>query len=245
MFGVYVIRNKVTGGIYVGSTTRSFTGRKSEHWSKLKLGNHPNRHLQASCNKHSLAEFEFSVLEEVCDRDAVLAREQYWLDYYWNKENCYNLSSTAENTRGVTYSAERLRLLAENGRNNALKYQKTYPGQFISPKGRIYEGVTNLNQFAKQHGLDRASVGRLIRGGGLTCKGWRYVHPEKGARQRKPCEKPLIAGVIVAPDGTEYANVRHAKQFCQRHGISQAGFSMLVKGKLAHIKGYTYRERSL
>ena len=73
--GIYQIRNKVNGKIYIGSS------KNIEHrWRGHQKGK-TNSHLAASQNKYGLDNFEYTVLEE-CSKDTLLQREQYYLDKF-------------------------------------------------------------------------------------------------------------------------------------------------------------------
>lgn len=76
--GVYQIRNKITGKVYIGST-KHLTDRWNEHLVLLRSGKHHSPHLQASWNLHGGDAFEFSVLEKVPGED-LLKVEQCYLD---------------------------------------------------------------------------------------------------------------------------------------------------------------------
>ena len=78
--GIYLIVNLENGKIYVGSTNRLKT-RKNGHWSKLRNNKHPNQHLQSAWNKYGEDSFEFRI-QESCEENKLIEREQYWMDYY-------------------------------------------------------------------------------------------------------------------------------------------------------------------
>ncbi len=61
--GVYCIRNGQNGKVYVGSTSRSLTGRQKDHLNNLRGDRHINRHLQHAWNKYGEEAFTFEVLE--------------------------------------------------------------------------------------------------------------------------------------------------------------------------------------
>jgi hypothetical protein len=50
--GVYGIRNRINGKVYVGSASKSLAGRIRGHLSGLTKGTHFNRHLQAAWNRY-------------------------------------------------------------------------------------------------------------------------------------------------------------------------------------------------
>jgi len=74
---VYEIRNKKTGGIYVGSTNDYFR-RMREHFEGLRNGTHRNIHLQRSFKKHGEISFEKMIIEKT-PVEKLIEREQYWI----------------------------------------------------------------------------------------------------------------------------------------------------------------------
>jgi group I intron endonuclease len=76
--GVYQIRCRVSGKLYVGSSVRIHQ-RWAEHRRHLRLGRHASPRLQRAWNKHGEENFAFSILEE-CARDVIYAREQHHID---------------------------------------------------------------------------------------------------------------------------------------------------------------------
>jgi group I intron endonuclease len=77
--GIYVIRNTISGRIYVGSA-RCIDNRWATHRHSLANGKHHSRLLQRSWTKHGPSAFSFEVLEVVQDASELLAREQHWID---------------------------------------------------------------------------------------------------------------------------------------------------------------------
>lgn len=59
---VYVIRNTVTGCVYIGSST-SVEDRFRKHRNALRVGQSPNKQLQEDWNTYGEAAFEMTVLE--------------------------------------------------------------------------------------------------------------------------------------------------------------------------------------
>lgn len=71
--GIYLIKNEVSNGAYVGQSV-SIRKRISEHFRLLRLGQHPNPHLQHSFNKYGEDSFSWSVeveCEDPCDLDVI------------------------------------------------------------------------------------------------------------------------------------------------------------------------------
>lgn len=60
---------------------------------------------------------------------------------------------------------------------NANVVYKTYPG-VISPTGEIFESITNLNKFCKDHNLTKQPLMSMLKGVGLSHKGWKLYVPK-------------------------------------------------------------------
>ena len=60
--GIYIIFNRISKNIYVGSSI-GIEKRFGKHKNSLKLNNHQNQYLQNAYNKHGLGAFKFSILE--------------------------------------------------------------------------------------------------------------------------------------------------------------------------------------
>ena len=84
MVGIYAIKNKVSGKIYIGQST-NIENRWYKHKTSLRHNYHGNYHLQCSWNKYGEDSFEFSVLEE-CEKDKLDEREIYWINYFGGLE---------------------------------------------------------------------------------------------------------------------------------------------------------------
>lgn len=99
--GIYKILNKINGKFYIGSAVDIET-RWRRHKHDLNKNSHHNYYLQRAWIKYWNVSFEFSIIE-ICDKDSLLTREQFWLN--WLKPK-YNLSPTAGNSLGVKHTEE-------------------------------------------------------------------------------------------------------------------------------------------
>jgi group I intron endonuclease len=105
--GIYVIRNRADGNVYVGSAV-DIRKRWCQHLSDLRRGRHHALRLQRAWDKHGESSFDFEVAEEVEDRLFLLAREQCWI---W-RTDCtnpvlgYNVCSEAGSARGISWTPE-------------------------------------------------------------------------------------------------------------------------------------------
>lgn len=77
MTGIYKITCKANNKKYIGKAT-DLELRKQQHFSKLKIGNHPNMKLQDDFNKYGIDNFDFEILEE-CPEDKLDHLEDYYM----------------------------------------------------------------------------------------------------------------------------------------------------------------------
>lgn len=99
--GIYIITNTVNEHRYIGSAANLKT-RERKHWSSLRRGDHPNRHLQSAWNKYSEASFEFDVLEH-WDKEFLVSAEQFWMNMLCPD---YNICPVARSSLGVKRTKE-------------------------------------------------------------------------------------------------------------------------------------------
>ena len=114
---IYAIVNQVTRDMYVGSAV-AVNRRWNAHRCNLRAGNHPCRHLQNAHVKYGEVAFDWEIVEFVEDKNSLLAREQFWIDFF---QPAYNKRTIANSCLGVKRSEEsRLRMsLAQRGRKQS------------------------------------------------------------------------------------------------------------------------------
>lgn len=95
--GIYQIRNLVNNKLYIGSTVSGFSKRKTYHLMLLRKNQHHSQILQKSFNKHGENNFIFEIIEICQNKDNILIREQYWMDFYkcYDPKFGYNINSNA------------------------------------------------------------------------------------------------------------------------------------------------------
>ncbi len=106
---IYKITNIENNKIYIGSTTNC-KKREKRHFSMMIHNRHPNSHIQNSFNKHGKDFFQFSIIEEVLDKEKLIEKEQYWIDLLKPE---FNLSPTAGNCLGCKRSEETKKILRD------------------------------------------------------------------------------------------------------------------------------------
>lgn len=100
--GIYKIYNTINDIVYIGSTWQSFFKRYQQHTLELKKQTHKNAYLQNFVNKYGIDVLNFEILEIIEDKNILLNREDYWLNYFENLLFNINLKATG----GVQFSKE-------------------------------------------------------------------------------------------------------------------------------------------
>jgi len=95
IIAVYEIRNVISGSFYIGSSTNLYE-RWRTHRKKLRAKTHPNKHLQATWNKHGEDAFKFTALAEFECIEDMEAAEEGLLETAIKDKKCCNISPWAK-----------------------------------------------------------------------------------------------------------------------------------------------------
>ena len=108
---IYKIVNITNNKIYVGSAV-NFRKRKNLHLKNLRDNKHHSKYLQSSYNKHGIENFKFCIIE-LCEKENLLEREQYYIDALKPQ---YNVCKSVEKSRlGLKSSPEHIaKIVAAN-----------------------------------------------------------------------------------------------------------------------------------
>lgn len=139
--GIYFIAHKDSLRFYVGSSANTYK-RWSRHRSELNKGIHRNPKLQNAWNKYGEDAFDFQIVE-LCDKENLILREQFWLDDTRCVDLGYNVSRSALSPMsGRKHSLEtRAKLsVAGKGRKQSpehrAKMSESQKGRIFSPEHR-------------------------------------------------------------------------------------------------------------
>jgi group I intron endonuclease len=152
--GIYVIRNKINGNIYIGSTS-NFSKRRSRHFRYLQKNCHENRHLQNAFNKYGELSFEFIVVKRTKN---LLEEEQKLLNDHFGKPNCYNICGTAGSPSVVgrvktlewrKKIAQSLKQFYQNNPSHSKKLSEMKKGKKLSTE--IRQKMSDAHKKGSQH----------------------------------------------------------------------------------------------
>ena len=111
--GIYKITNIVTQDCYIGSAV-NLNSRKRTHFANMNLGKHPNKHLQASCNKYGKENFTFEILAK-CPKEYLLKLEQFFIDTI---KPSFNKRKEVNSNLGMVLTEEHKQKISKANKNH-------------------------------------------------------------------------------------------------------------------------------
>lgn len=249
--GIYRITCTANGKFYIGSSANMLK-RQQQHCSKLRKGTHGNQHLQSAWKKYGENAFSFDVVE-ICDCDALLDREQHYLDLF----HAYD-SSVGFNIGIKAGGAMFGRPLSESARakvSQALKaYYSTDEGRankIAASTGRVMTETTRSKIRASNVGKVRSGITRervrLANIGRKASKATREkmrisqagkkMSPESIAKTINGKEKRFI---VTSPSGVEI-EIKGLAKFCREHGLNRGNMMSVAAGMRSHNHGWKCR----
>ena len=214
--GIYQIRCKCNGKIYVGSAV-NLRARWDKHRRELKQGTHGNPHLQHAWKLFGEASFEL-VVSEYVDRARLLEAEQRWID------------QTGCTDRRLGFNVKTEATTSGSG------IGRVWSG-FRDPVGNPVT-IVGLADFCERHTLDYRSMHRLATGTGKlkSYKGWTH-----GNSIRKRDYIKIHQGFI-DPGGRRMAPIRNLAAFCRNHGLDPTHMVAVAKGRILSHRGWTHAQ---
>ncbi len=212
--GVYQIRCKRNGKIYVGSAL-NLRARWDSHRRDLRRGSHCNPYMQNAWKLYGEMNFELLVLEYV-DAARLLEAEQRWIE----QTGCTD-SRVGFNVKLQATSA---------GQGIA----RAWTG-FRDPSGRPVV-IVGLSDFCGRHGLDYRSMHRLAMGRSKlkSYRGWTHTNSVRRRDYVKTYEG------FIDPDGKLAAPIRNLAEFCRGRGLENSHMLAVANGRIVSHRGWTH-----
>ena len=257
MIGIYMIRNKINGKVYIGQS-RNIGHRWRCHKYDLRHNRHGNSHLQHSYNLHPDA-FEYKVILE-CKPEELNAEEERLIESYnaCNPDYGYNIDSKAngtgkmsdetkkklsENHKGRDWGHMRGRVLSASWRRHLSEAQPHKRAVICLETKHVYDSAFDVE---RDTGVQRCKVVSCCTGNRKTAGGyhWSYyddyvANPEHYAdilNEYVPT-KSTGAKVICLDTGIIYATAREAARLL---GLSPSAICQCLKGKAKTSGGYRW-----
>lgn len=177
--GIYIIKTKINDRFYIGSAVNLYN-RMHIHLTHLRKNKHCNSKLQRFVTKYGIENIFFECVE-LCDKQDLIKREQFYLD---TLKPFYNIAKKAGSTLGTKITkeqSEKLSLLRK-GKQNSL--------------GRIQTEETKrkISKAAKKRGLHKNFLEASIKAniGRKHTKEHRQLISEKQKKITKNQESEII-----------------------------------------------------
>ena len=156
--GIYMIRNKVNGKIYIGQAVDIEGDRWIRHRRELRDNKHYNEHLQRSWDKYGEESFEFSILLE-CEESDLNMYEQYYIFELmtydprvgYNKNYGGDSGRHTEETKKKISESKKGKILSEETRKKMSESHKGKNYGRIGENNPMYGKTGESNPFYGKH----------------------------------------------------------------------------------------------
>lgn len=236
--GIYKITNTINNKSYIGSA-KNIRLRWKRHRHLIKHEKHHNKYLLSAIKKYKFENFTWEVIEFVEDFNNLIAREQYWLDFYksYLREKGYNHSAVAASPLGVKHSAESRRNMSlahvgnkhtQESKNKIAKSQEKEVYQ-IDKNGQIINKFQSLKEAENITGIERQSISGCCRKIIKFAKGYQWCFVKDF--NEFICKKQKGSKTIIQLDNNSCLIKKwySAKEVCQTLKISWKKLSKLLK----------------
>jgi group I intron endonuclease len=233
---IYMIRNRINGKFYLGSTNNYHT-RKLRHFNDLRKNRHHSIYLQRAFNKYSEEDFEFIIIETCFNYQK---REQYLFDNVIDlKNDTYNVSNSASGGD-----------LISNHPNREEIIKKITEELLKAPKRtKSYKGENNPNW---KGGLTFCKCGNRINSNSITCSKCQDKTGENNPfygrkHSQESKEKMRLASLnkyngnqekVILIDNIEYVSISEASR---QLSIPTSTICYRIRSKNIKFNNYNYK----
>lgn len=248
--GIYKIINKINGKFYIGSSI-DIKSRFYNHKSQLNKNIHDNQHLQNAWNKYKKDNFDFIIIK-LCESSNLIVEEQKELDIWVNKDECYNLSPSADvPMRGIPRSDEVKQKISLNQKGKPKWTEKQKKQMSIDRKGRKHSTETikkfknRKSSFENIKKAQSKNIGRIY--SEKHCKNISTIKKSKNKKfSQEEIEKIRIGVIKAIKEGrynknkvpfSEYENIKslylsgnmNQRNLAFKYGITPPSMNRLLK----------------
>lgn len=156
--GIYMIKNKINGKIYIGQSL-DIERRKKQHFYSLSSNNHPNFHLQNSYNKYGPDNFVFKTIKRNIPKSQLNSLEQRYIKVFKssNPKFGYNLTNGGESNTPIQAVRSKISKSNLNAKNKTgIKYVSILKHNSYKSGYRFAFKINNYAKYASTlEGLEK------------------------------------------------------------------------------------------
>jgi group I intron endonuclease len=164
--GIYKIVSKINNKFYIGSA-KDINKRWKRHIRDLKNKRHINQHLQRCYDKYGEDNFSFEIVE-ICNKEELLIKEQYYLDSLKAYEVGFNIGKNASGGDNLTNNPNRENIiermkktLKENIENMSEEERKEKWGRYGKDNPNYGKKMSNeLKEIIKKANKGRSPINK-------------------------------------------------------------------------------------
>jgi hypothetical protein len=188
--GIYIIRNKRDGAVYIGSSVNIYD-RWAKHHLALVQGKHRNLPLREAWQRDGAAAFSWQIIERDITGPALVEAEQRWLDHYRGIAGQHVYNGRQVISRAERPAIDRQPMMQCPSRlAGVVRFFRDAP--FPAPKTKakhhkltedevraIRASVDPSTVLGERYGVSRITIGHV-----RTGKTWQHVPFDEGAIPR-------------------------------------------------------------
>jgi group I intron endonuclease len=215
--GIYIITNTINSKVYIGSSIK-FRDRIAQHKSDLKNNKH-NKRLQNFVNLYGIECLIFSILEIIENKDLLIEREQYWINFYqsFKSKKGYNICPVANSVLGIKMPQSHKDSCRRRMIGNTIK--KGIPRKEISKKRTSEFWKNNPERLEEMKKKNRESQLKI---------------------DRTNVTKGKIIEVFFK--NKKIDEMKQLKEVCKKYNLTHSCASKVLRGKQKETKGYLLKE---
>lgn len=227
---IYLIRNRVDGKVYVGSTLYG-DRRANEHFCELKNNRHHNTHLQNAYNKYGSENFQFSIIVSNIPENGLYKKEEYYIKFF---DSC-------NSDFGYNFNENPLRPRAPNKKQIIQIDPNTF--KVVQEWDSILEAAYSLKENGKNAS---SSIGRACGRLDKVCEVYNYIwcfredleyrmdQLENGEFKSKKVLQYDLVGRFIKCWGT-------VKNAAESLNVSGHNIGSACEGRIHHSGGFQWR----
>lgn len=217
---VYQAHNPITNTFYIGKTVKTLEHRKKQHNVEARLKRN-NSYFHKAIRKYGFDIFNWYVLEETTDKEALAEAEIRWIKLLKDcGHKIYNLTSGGDGGSTNNYSKGKTMFKETREKiSNGLKEYYRYKESPATGRKHTEESKRKISQTKLGNRVSEETKQKLR---------------EAFTGENNPSAKKIIC--ITTGEYFPYATLASKK-----YGVDLSGIIKCCKGKLKSIRGYEFR----